>query len=139
MQTIFDSYGFLFGKVLETMVNTFEDKIREHTITAKQYGVMLVIHSNPNISQKEIGEIQKIDRTTMVSLVDYLEGKGFVKRMKNPSDRRAYYLSLTDKGIHVLDECRDILEKCELSALKPLSEEEITKLKEWLLKIYRQP
>jgi DNA-binding MarR family transcriptional regulator len=139
MQTIFDSYGFLFGKVLETMVNTFEDKIREHTITAKHYGVMLVIHSNPNISQKEIGEIQRIDRTTMVALIDYLENIGFVKRIKNPSDRRAYYLSLTDKGIHVLDECRDILEKCELAALKPLSEEERAKLKEWLLKIYQQP
>jgi DNA-binding MarR family transcriptional regulator len=138
MKTIFDSYGFLFGKVLETMVNTFEGRIREYAITAKHYGIMLVIHSNPNVSQKEIGEIQRIDRTTMVTLIDYLENIGFVKRIKNPSDRRVYYLSLTDKGINVLDECLDILEKCELTALKPLSGEEMAKLKEWLLKIYQQ-
>lgn len=138
MKTIFDSYGFLFGKILETMVNTFEDKVEEYKITSKHYGIMLVIHSNSNISQKEIGEILRIDRTTMVVLVDYLENMGFVKRIKNPSDRRAYYLTLTDKGINVLDECWDILEKCELTALIPLSEEEKTKLKEWLLKIYQQ-
>lgn len=138
MKTIFDSYGFLFGKVLETMVNTFEDGIREYTITAKHFGVMLVIHSNPNVSQKEIGEIQRIDRTTMVVLIDHLENIGFAKRIKKPSDRRAYYLSLTDKGINVLDKCSDILEKCELTALNPLSQEEKAKLKEWLLKIYQQ-
>ena len=99
---------------------------------------MLVIHSKPNISQKEIGEIQRIDRTTMVALIDYLENIGFVNRIKNPSDRRAYYLSLTDKGIKVLDECWGILEECELIALRPLSEEERAKFKECLLKIYQK-
>lgn len=138
MKTIFDSYGFLFGKVLETMVNTFEDRSREYTLTSKHYGVMLVIHSNPNVSQKEIGEILRIDRTTMVALIDYLENIGFAKRIKNPSDRRTYYLSLTDKGNNVLNECWDILEECEITALKPLSEKERARLKEWLLKIYQQ-
>ncbi|WP_394325439.1 MarR family transcriptional regulator [Methanobrevibacter arboriphilus] len=34
------------------------------------------------INQKKLGEILKIDRTTMVYLIDHLEDEGYIRRQK---------------------------------------------------------
>lgn len=38
----------------------------------------------------------------MVEVVDALESRGLTKRERNPADRRAYALELTDEGSRVL-------------------------------------
>ena len=50
------------------------------------------------LSQQAIGEALRIDRTTMVALVDDLEQLGLVRRERNPADRRAYTIRLTSEG-----------------------------------------
>lgn len=76
------SYGFLLGKVLQRMENTFAEGLRPYEINARQYGVLLFIKGNPYSSQKDISENLQIDRTTMVSHIDHLETLGFVERTK---------------------------------------------------------
>jgi DNA-binding MarR family transcriptional regulator len=40
----------------------------------------------------------RIDRTTMVALLDDLEAKGYVARQRHPHDRRAFLVHPTDSG-----------------------------------------
>jgi MarR family transcriptional regulator, lower aerobic nicotinate degradation pathway regulator len=60
-------------------------------------GVLNRLAAGP-ISQHELGDQLGIDRTTMVELIDDLEKQGAVERRRNPTDRRAYLLSLTSRG-----------------------------------------
>lgn len=62
------------------------------------FGALTVIDAAGPISQQELGEYVKKDRTTIVALVDDLEEEGLVERRRNPADRRAYALELTDEG-----------------------------------------
>jgi len=50
------------------------------------------------ISRHELGEQLGIDRTTMVELIDDLEGQGVVVRRRNAADRRSYSIQLTPQG-----------------------------------------
>jgi DNA-binding MarR family transcriptional regulator len=70
-------------------------------LNVKHFGVMtLLLHRNEggSMSQQAIGERLRIDRTTMVALIDDLEQARYVKRERNPDDRRAYVLTLTAAG-----------------------------------------
>jgi DNA-binding MarR family transcriptional regulator len=74
-------------------------------LTVKHFGVMTFLRHETqhdgvpaSLSQQAIGERLRIDRTTMVSLVDDLERAGYVKRDRNPGDRRAYVITLTAAG-----------------------------------------
>jgi DNA-binding MarR family transcriptional regulator len=71
-------------------------------LTVKHFGVMTFLRQPGgelgSLSQQAIGERLRIDRTTMVALIDELEQKGYVKRERNPDDRRAYAISLTAAG-----------------------------------------
>jgi DNA-binding MarR family transcriptional regulator len=130
------SYGFLLGKVLQKMETNFVEGLSPFEINARQYGVLLFIEGNPYSSQKEISENLQIDRTTMVSHIDHLEGLGYVERTRNPNDRRSYSLLITDKGKDVLDSRWEFLIHTELEVLAPLSDEEKQLLKELLIKVW---
>src|SRR5699024_1202620 len=128
------SYGFLLGKALQQMEGKFADALSPINIDARQYGVLLFIKENPNSSQKTISERLQIDRTSMVSHVDHLESLNFVERTKNPYDRRAYSLVITEKGCDVSESCWSFLQNIELEVLSPLTEQEKETLKKSLLK-----
>lgn len=131
------SYGFLFGKVLQQLENKFAEGLAPHHINARQYGVLLFVQGNPYSSQKDISENLQIDRTTMVSHIDHLEALGFVERTRNPNDRRSYSLMITDKGIDILDSRWEFLMNTELEVLDPLNEHERKLLKDFLIKIWK--
>ncbi|QDP41941.1 MarR family winged helix-turn-helix transcriptional regulator [Radiobacillus deserti] len=131
------SYGFLLGKVLQQMENEFAEGLVSFQINARQYGVLLFIKENPYSSQKDVSESLKIDRTTMVSHIDHLEALGFVKRTKNPNDRRSYSLLITEKGDEILHSRWEFLHKTELGVLAPLDSEEQKVLKTLLIKVWK--
>ena len=130
------SYGFLLGKVLQKMETKFVEGLSPFEVNARQYGVLLFIEGNPYSSQKDISENLQIDRTTMVSHIDHLEGLGYVERTRNPNDRRSYSLLITAKGKDVLDSRWEFLIHTELEVLSPLSDQEKQLLKELLIKIW---
>lgn len=66
-------------------------------LTVRLCGVLNLLAEGP-ISQQAIGEQLGIDRTTVVELIDELEGQEVVVRRRNPADRRSYALHLTPKG-----------------------------------------
>ncbi|MGM0939895.1 MAG: MarR family winged helix-turn-helix transcriptional regulator [Bacillota bacterium] len=136
MDTLNQSYGFLLGKTLQQMEGKFAGALAPLNIDARQYGVLLFIKENPNSSQKTIADRLQIDRTTMVSHVDHLETLDFVERIKNPSDRRAYSLLITEKGSNVLESCWSLLQNTESEFLSPLNEHEKQILKRILMKIW---
>lgn len=130
------SYGFLLGKVLQKMETKFIEGLSPFEINARQYGVLLFIEENPYSSQKDISEKLQIDRTTMVSHIDHLEGLGYVERTRNQNDRRSYSLLITAKGKDVLDSRWEFLIHTELEVLAPLSDQEKQLLKKILIKIW---
>ena len=84
------------------------------------------------VSQQTLADILAVDRSTMVSFVDELERNGYVRRGRNPSDRRAYAIELTGAGANVQREAAELLEGCERHYLDPLSTAERRKLLELL-------
>jgi DNA-binding MarR family transcriptional regulator len=71
-------------------------------LTVRHFGILTFLRheseSDRRLSQQAVGERLRIDRTTMVSLIDELERAGYVKRDRNPGDRRAYVITLTPAG-----------------------------------------
>ncbi|MQY07535.1 MarR family winged helix-turn-helix transcriptional regulator [Actinomadura macrotermitis] len=92
------SVGFLLAKAAELVTADFEHALHPFGIRARDYGVLSLLHRRGALSQQQIGEAVRIDRTTMVSIIDDLEGAGLVERTRDPKDRRRYAVTLTGKG-----------------------------------------
>jgi DNA-binding MarR family transcriptional regulator len=64
-------------------------------ITGRELAVLLAIDSQAPLSQQEAAGRLGVDRTTMVALIDELEGKQLVQRRQDPADRRRNVVALT--------------------------------------------
>lgn len=93
--------------------------------------VLRAIDERPS-SQGELGSRLDLGRTTMVGIVDALEAKGLVERRRDPGDRRAYHLAVTQKGEEALARFGPILRRSEGTILGRLSRDERARLNELL-------
>ena len=101
----------------------------------RQYGLLLVLATEGPLSQGELAEWVRTDRTTMVALVDDLEERGYVRRERNPLDRRAYLLQLTPEGRRAPTRVRTLMRRAENQLLRSLDDREREQLVELLGKI----
>ncbi len=61
--------------------------------------VLTVLYNHEGeLSIKEIGDIVGKEKSTMTTLVNKLEAKGYVLKMKSEEDRRVINVKLTKKG-----------------------------------------
>ncbi len=133
-----ESLGFKLAKASQRMFELFEGYLAQAGITSKQNGAMLIIHEHPSLTQKEIANIQRVDQTTMGQIVDQLEEKQLVKRVKHPTDRRAYFLVLTQEGEELIASLWADMKRCESVFLQKLSRDETGQLFKLLDKIERE-
>ncbi|WP_406269748.1 MarR family winged helix-turn-helix transcriptional regulator [Nocardia sp. NBC_00881] len=63
-----------------------------------QHLVLKMLDAVGACAQQTLSEELRIDRSVMVTLCDDLERSGYIRRERNPRDRRSYAVTLTDIG-----------------------------------------
>ena len=106
----------------------FSDIVGGHDVTPGQFGVLAIIDANPGLNQSELGQAMGVDRSTVVAVIDRLEGRGLVVRDPSPKDRRSYALRLSDVGVEFLRELIPIVEKYDRQAAGRLTDKEVETL-----------
>ena len=113
--------GFMLVRASAGMTRLGTETLAPLGIDGRHYGVLAALAELGPVSQQTLADIFAVDRSTMVGFVDELERKGHLRRGKNPSDRRAYALELTDSGTAVQRQAATLLEGCERHYLDPLT------------------
>ncbi len=129
--------GFLFAKLHQRWNGESIAAMREAGLglSAMHMGALSVVESAGPMSQQVLGEHLKKDRTTIVAVVDELEGEGLLERRRNPSDRRAYALEVTEEGRAWLSEAQPLLTAVEERMLASLDPQERTVLRSLLQRV----
>jgi MarR family transcriptional regulator, lower aerobic nicotinate degradation pathway regulator len=132
---LMERIGFLLAMAKGGAETIVASALEELGIFPRQYGLMLVLATEGPLSQGELAEWVRTDRTTMVALVDGLEERGYVRRERNPADRRAYHLQLTGQGKRAITRGKTLMRRAEKQLLSALTERERSQLIELLGKV----
>jgi DNA-binding MarR family transcriptional regulator len=119
-----DQVGYLLSKAHMRVHVPANEALAPLDLTVKHYGLLTLLVHEGEISQGRLGEVMKIDRTTMVALIDDLERAGHVDRTRNPEDRRAYALAVTASGKQVQRRAASLMKQVYAETLAPLSTSE---------------
>lgn len=71
---------------------------REFGLTGPQLLVLQNIGDQPNIMVRQIAENINLSPATVTSILDRLEARGLVNRVRSTEDKRKVAISLTDSG-----------------------------------------
>jgi DNA-binding MarR family transcriptional regulator len=118
--------------------------LRPLGLGVNHFGVMTLLRNEAladgeSLSQQAIGERLRIDRTTMVALIDDLERAGYAKRGRNPDDRRAYVITLTAAGRKAQKRAEDTVDAGAEHFFGRLSEAERLELNRLLRRLNGEP
>lgn len=113
-----------------------EETLKKLRITFPQFGVLLRLSFQDNITQKELSDIMDTDTTTIMVICDSLQKKGFLKRMKDPSDRRVNRLILTEEGKNIVSKAYPLMMKRYEFFVNSISQKELETITPILEKLY---
>lgn len=103
-----DSLGFLISDVSRLMRRRFDERARQVGATRAQWRTLTTLSRNEGINQGALADLLEVEPITLCRMIDRLEESDLVERRRDPSDRRAWQLFLTDKSKPILDELRDL-------------------------------
>lgn len=104
-------------------------------LSAGQFLIMVHLSKEQGITQDSLARHFHIDKASIARHVKKLEDSGYIKRITDPENRRAFSLYLTQKGEDIVPSLIGADKKIEEAACLGLSKEETDSLYSMLLRI----
>jgi DNA-binding MarR family transcriptional regulator len=113
----------------------FAERVRTPKATPTQFSCLVLIESEPGMSQVDLGGILGMDRATTMAVVDKLQQRRWVVRRPSTVDRRKHQLHLTPAGADALRAMKRSVARHEREFCAPLSVGECQQLLTLLRKL----
>lgn len=94
--------GYAVRRAQIRLYEDFVTSLAPWGITPPRFSAMVIVSRNPGLKLTQLAKVLGIARSGAVILVDALEELGYMQRQAVPEDRRAFSLSLTQKGLAAL-------------------------------------
>jgi DNA-binding MarR family transcriptional regulator len=98
---------------LRQIIRTFDLYSRQLTknygLTSPQLILMHSIRHSDNKTIRELASQTNMSQATATSILDRLENRGFVVRVRDQKDKRKVHAMLTDRGVSVLTEAPQLI------------------------------
>jgi DNA-binding MarR family transcriptional regulator len=134
-----DRVPFLLYSASQISHSLANQMLAEMALSARQAGILTMVTELEPMTQKALADALRIDRTTMVTLLDDLEDKGYVARQRHPRDRRAYLVHPTNSGRTAKIAAVRILDEQQRRFLAPLTHAERRQLAALLKRLHTPP
>lgn len=127
-----EALGFLIGDVARLMRRRFDTRAKQIGVTRPQWRTLSVLSRNEGINQGGLAELMEIEPITICRMIDRLEDAGLVERRRDPADRRAWQIYMTDKSRPLVTQLRDIGEQMFDEAMEGLNQSQRNTFKDTL-------
>jgi DNA-binding MarR family transcriptional regulator len=122
--------GFLLSRATWAMNNFVNRMLRESELTDISVAYFAVLHAlweNDGMSISDLGEKAQLEKSTMTSLIDRMEGAGLLRREDHPTDRRAYRICLTARGKELEKKLDQVVNRAYQHLTKGIAEKDLQK------------
>jgi DNA-binding MarR family transcriptional regulator len=129
--------GYAATRASLQLKKTFQQHLGPLDLKAVEYSLLIVVANNPGANLKQIGRALEISAPNLAVLIDRLEARGVVKRVRGSADRRQTHVQLTRAGRELHRRALALAQTMEQDATKVLSDAERALLIELLLRVAR--
>ncbi len=91
-----ETLPFEIGETAHSLRRAFDRRATALGVTRAQWKVMFRLDRMPGMRQVELADALDVEPITLCRIVDRLEESGLVERRRDPTDRRAWQLYLTE-------------------------------------------
>ncbi len=108
--------------ITKKYLSTFADFTQNIPLERYHYALIHIFEHKESLTQKDLAKYFHVDKSFMVSMIDYLSNNGFVYRETSAEDRRKHLIKLTEKAHQYIPEINLAIEKTNDLALGNISD-----------------
>lgn len=97
--------------------------------------LFILLTGSNNFQQEQLAEQLDIGKAAVSRVIDSLESKGYVTRVRQNEDRRAYRVSLTDKAFSFGADIKGIYDRLYMLVRKGIADEEFIHIESLLSRV----
>lgn len=127
--------GYNLKRAYVIVQNDYRATFGEEGMSARVFAALSIVVEMPELTQSDLSRRLGIERSGLVAIIDNLEGRGYLRRVAVPGDRRAQALVPTDAGKSAYADTIAKTKEHEAKLLHMLSDEERGQLLALLKKI----
>jgi DNA-binding MarR family transcriptional regulator len=128
--------GRQFGRLTKLYFGALTKRLEKLDID-RHFSPLILVSQTPRCTQQYLCDTLKIDKASMVRIIDYLSDKKYLKRVTNPSDRREFFLELTEKGKRNLASIQRSIDELNSLAIKGIAKKDLEIFHDCLCKVCR--
>lgn len=117
-----DSLAFLISDVSRLMRRRFDERARLIGVTRAQWRTLTTLSRHEGANQGTLADLLEVEPISLCRMIDRLEEAGLVERRRDPGDRRAWLIFLTDKAKPIITELRTLADGLFTYALSGVDE-----------------
>ena len=126
------SIGHQLVNLVTLMRRGVELRMAAHGLTDAQWKPLWLLQSGQATTANELARLMDVDAGAITRLVDRLEAKGLLERLRSAADRRVVHLRLTDAGVAASAEVPHVLAAVNNDLLQGFSEADWKQLRKLL-------
>lgn len=130
-----DSATYLMRRILTAVAQEVEHELEPYGLTSAQWVPMFKLYTGMANTAAELARETQIDAGAMTRMLDRLEDKGLLRRVRSEQDRRVVHLELTPAGRETAQEIPRVLCEVQNAHLRGFSRDELDTLKSLLRRV----
>jgi len=130
-----DSAAYMMRRIITLVAGEVDKAFEPRGLTSAQWVPLFKLYHGDASTVAELARESQLDPGAMTRLLDRLEAKGLVTRVRSSEDRRVVNLELTPEGREAAQEIPQVLCKVQNAFLQGLSVDEWQQLKDLLRRI----
>jgi len=127
--------GFLMKQTVELISRSLDARMAEHSLTDAQWRPLLLLSRNSPGTASQVARWVGCDAGATTRMLDRLEDKGLLRRVRSTDDRRVQRLELTEEGRKAAAIVPYVIADVLNAHLAELSRKEVDTLRELLRRI----
>lgn len=130
-----NTIAILIHDVARQLRVMIDAKVEPYSLTRLKWLTLGILDRKDGISQAELAERLDLDRSAVGRLLERMEKRGFIRRMRDEADRRVIRVYIKDDARPILEDLEKISDEVRSQATQNLSDDEERQLVDLLLKI----
>jgi MarR family transcriptional regulator for hemolysin len=130
-----ETIPFEIGETAHALRKAFDRLAVGLGVTRAQWKVLFKLTRTPGLRQVELADLLDLEPITLCRIVDRLEEAGLVERARDPEDRRAWRLHVTEKAQPLVEKLRAVGAKLVEQAFAGIDPKEIETTRQVLARV----
>lgn len=130
-----ESVGYLLRQAVNRLTAMVDAEMAPHDITSAQWATLLNLANGCADTAGDLCRHIGADTGAMTRMLDRLEAKGLIRRVRCNNDRRVVRLSITDEGRKLCDLLPAVAVKVLNRHLRGFNQQELAQFKDFLRRV----